>query len=118
MHEGTVRKQTVFDLENLIIRCLDEAEKVGYIKKYETAAAPGVEVSEHAVGYQLKAIVNEIELCKHIAKTIIGELYEFEVIRQISPMFRQLRKLEGDFAYFDSRQSEETAMLGKRIGEI
>jgi len=97
-------RKTVYDLENIIERCFEECVKSEYIQKQITA-----ERDEIAV------IVNRDEVVKHISKTIIGELHELEVIRRISPIFREFRRLEKDFQHFDDLQKLEGDLQTLRI---
>lgn len=91
-------RKTVFDLEPIIRRCFEEAKKMGYINdKKLTASAEGIEVKE---GISFPQIVNQDELVHHIALTVVGELYEFEIIRRIAPIFRENRALSADFQMF------------------
>lgn len=106
---------TIYELQALVHRCFEEAEKAGFIKAYQTAAPPGVEVSEHAVGYTLKAITNKDELVKHISRTIVGELYELELIRRIAPIFREVKRLTSDFEFLDVKEQERINISGLRI---
>lgn len=79
-------RKTVFELESIIARCFEEAKKVGYIKNLQNTEYDYVE--------------NQRELIHHISMTVIGELYEFEIIRRIAPIFRENRALSADFLMF------------------
>ena len=102
--EQQVERKTVFDLERLIKRCFEESEKSGDIKP---ASGWGDRNS--------KVLVNSDAVAKHISMTIIGELFELEIVRKIAPMFRQFRSLERDLSYVEERQAADTALLGLRI---
>ena len=87
-------RKTIFDLEPIIKRCLEESKKMGYIKD-QVVIDPGL-FAQATIQY----LANQDELVHHIALTIIGELYEFEIIRRISPLFRENRALSADFLAF------------------
>lgn len=85
----TPDRKTVYDLQSIIERCFEEAKKLGYVRTIDKESIPPVDV-----------IHNQEELVKHIALTVIGELYEFEIIRRIGPLFRENRALSHDFLIF------------------
>lgn len=109
-----IDRPTFHELELVIERCFEEAEKVKYIEKRIIAGRPNEEPEEKEV----LAIVNSMELIKHISKTIIGELYEFEISRKLGPFFRMLRSLESDCKYIEGKHAQEYSDLGRRIGEL
>ncbi len=103
-------RKTVFDLQELIQRCFNEAKEAGLIKK---AAREFYDDAQLPIGQTL--IINERDLVKHIALTIVGELHEFEVIRRIAPLFREVNRLQSDFRYFEEREAADQQMRSLRI---
>jgi hypothetical protein len=93
--QNTKQMPTIYNLQELIDRCFEEARKAGYLK---------IEILEHA-GTGPQIVVDQYKLTHHIALTIIGELYELEIIRKIGPMFRMFRQIETDFQNLDHAQA-------------
>jgi hypothetical protein len=89
-------RKTVYDLQSIIERCFEEGKKMGYIKTRDIINAPEAE------NERLTIVANQFDFVKHIALTIVGELYEFEIIRRISPIFRENKALTMDFLAFGS----------------
>jgi len=106
------KRLTIYNLEGIVERCLAEAEEAGYLKRIAFHRTTGEETSV------VPGIVNRLELVKHISKTIIGELHEFEVIRRISPVFREFKRLAEDFAFFDEQQAEYQRLLATRVEPV
>jgi len=109
-------KTTVFELEDLVKRCFAELRRTDSLGTAKIRRK-GMTDSDY-IEQTADTILNEDEVCKHIAKTVIGELYELEICRKIGPMFRMMDQLTRDFAYLDAAQAKETALLGLRIGPI
>ena len=95
---------TAYELQSLVERCFDEVERAGFIKK----VPPGAE-------FQHMVVVNRQEVINHIANTIIGELYELEMIRRMAPMFREVSRLAHDFELLDEREQKRIDLSGLRI---
>jgi hypothetical protein len=111
-------RKTVFDLPEIIIRCFEEAKKLGYISNYLGTTEELIERKQLPV----PIIVNQNDLAHHISRTIIGELYELEIIRRIVPIFRENRALTHDFLLFGDafelfydKQIQEQQLSGLRI---
>jgi hypothetical protein len=90
-------RKTIFNLDEIIARCIKEAKTMGYIDDKATCIV-GEGIEEKAPVPPL--LVNEHDFIKHLSRTIIGELYEFEIIRRITPIFRENRALTHDFLLF------------------
>jgi len=86
-------KQTIYQLEKLIERCLNESERAGDL----AVANPTAKVKH-------RILINEDNVIRHISMTIIGELHELEIIRKMGPMFRQFRSVERDFFFLEDQQ--------------
>ena len=91
--------KTVFEMKDIIERCLVECQEAGYITK------------------DGRIMVNTDAICDHISKTLIGELMEFEVLRKLAPMFRQLRSIEKDMGYLDDKAATASSYHSLRIGQ-
>lgn len=103
-----MEKQTVYNLNKLVKRCLEESTRAGDIEnttRVENNPRPTTRLT----------IVNEDAVCDHIAKTIIGELHELEIVRKVAPIFRVVRSLQDDFAVIDSEEKFHTSLQGLRI---
>jgi hypothetical protein len=100
--ESYTDRKTIQDLERIIERCLNESEQAGDIKTLP-------KLGDH------KVLVNRDEVIRHISKTIIGELFEFEIIRKLAPTFRQFRSLERDLFYIEERESAASEMNKLRV---
>jgi len=110
-------RKTVFDLEQIIKRCFEESTKAGDIQvldEHNTEIAT-FEVPALEDRTNITLLVNIDNVAIHISRTIIGELYELEVVRKLAPFFRQFRSMERDLMYLEERQAADTAMLGLRI---
>jgi hypothetical protein len=112
-------RKTVFDLPEIIVRCFAEAKKLGYISDYLGATE---ELVVQGRQIPVPIIVNQNDLAHHISRTIIGELYELEIIRRIVPIFRENRALTHDFLLFGDafelfydKQIQEQKLSGLRI---
>ena len=104
---------TVYELQSLIERCLEEVERAGYIKSSSV-----LETDVNGPGLtERKILVNQEEIVKHIANTIYGELYELEMIRRMAPIFREFYRLAEDFKMIDERDQKRVNLAGLRIGE-
>jgi hypothetical protein len=103
--EIEVRRLTQFDLEELIGRCLEECVASGYIQKSQ--------VADSTVTHE--TIINRVETLKHISKTIIGELLEFEIIRRWAPWEREHKRLDADLQHIVEREAQYRQLLGLRI---
>lgn len=89
-----VDRKTVYDLTSIIERCFEESKKMGYIRTVKRADPEPDEATN------IYYIEHKDDLVKHIALTIVGELYEFEIIRRIGPILRENRALTHDFLAF------------------
>lgn len=98
---------TVFQLEKLIERCFDEAQKAGYIKIYLNAP---IEVDN------IPVIIDKPKLIKHISMTIIGELFEFEVVRKLGPFLKMLKELSKDCEFLENQEKDYVKKQTLRIG--
>lgn len=85
--------KTIFDLKEIIERCFEEGKKAGYIQNFTIEEFGGKKT-------EAMRIVNQTDLVQYISMTIIGELYELELIRRIAPIFRENRALTKDFQEF------------------
>lgn len=107
--------KTVYELREIIQRCLKECEDAKYIQEvgYMSESSDG-EIKHSG---PMKIIINSDQIADHISKTIIGELLEFEVLRKLSPMFRQLRSIEKNMEFLDDKHAKDSAMQSLRIGQ-
>lgn len=94
---------TSYELQSLIERCFAECKEANFI-------AANLETKQ-------TILLNEGEVINHIANTIIGELHELEMIRRIAPMFREVRRLEGDFNMLDDKEQQRINLAGLRIAK-
>lgn len=93
----SVATYTMYDIHRLVERALDECVEAGHIIKVPYSRGEvGVEDSIFAFASRADAI-------KHIAFTIQGELFELELCRRLSPIFRGVARLAKDFQYLDDR---------------
>lgn len=100
---------TTYELQDLVRRCLDELEQAEAIKKERYQLASHLEVHDRLV------ITDREQVIQHIANTIIGELYELEMIRKIAPIVREVRRLTDDFNMLDDRETKRINLAGLRI---
>jgi len=105
-------RKTIFDLQSIIEKCFEDCKKMGYLLEYRGAD-----------GERL-LVVNQTDLINHIRLTVIGELYELEIIRRIAPIFREHRALTTDFMLFGEafqefydKEIQARQMKGLRIRE-
>lgn len=104
-------KPTVLDLDKIVERCLREALEARRFLKPNLTADLGGEVGLH------KALLENVDfqvVSEHVAKSIIGELYELEIIRKLAPMFRMVPQLQNDFGYLDSRLAQHDKLRNLR----
>lgn len=102
---------TTYELQDLVRRCLDELEQASAI---ETQSF--LETTENGQGtVERKVIADREQIIQHISNTIIGELYELEMIRKIAPMVREVGRLIDDFGMLDERETKRINLAGLRI---
>lgn len=106
-------KKTQFEMEEIATRCLEEAVQAGYIIVYNM----DVKIAGKSLGepFKKKVIINEAELVKHICKTIIGELLEFDLIRRIAPIYREEKRIEKDLDFIAGKHMAEASFASLRI---
>jgi hypothetical protein len=100
---------TIYELQSLVSRCIDEAEKAEFIIELTIPSA------DPAVEKKVKVLLNKEELVKHISRTIVGELFELEIIRRLAPVFREVKRLCNDFELLDIKEQERINIQGLRI---
>lgn len=108
---------TTYELQDVIRRCLDELEEAEAIKKLskgETDIA-NFEISSLASMESILVIADREQIIQHISNTIIGELYELEMIRKMAPIFREVGRLVDDFGMLDEREQKRINLAGLRI---
>ena len=108
---------TTYELQDLVRRCLDELEQAQAIKKLdeqETRVAT-FEVESLKDMESVLVITDREQIIQHISNTIIGELYELEIIRKMAPIFREVRRLTDDFNMLDDREQKRINLAGLRI---
>lgn len=93
-----MEKATIYQLRKVITKAFEEAEQAGLT--------------------QGAGIVKKPELIEHITRTVIGELYELEVLRKIGPIFRMFKELVEDFKYLDDQQAAESKRLSTTVTEL
>jgi len=102
MDENPVQLKTQMDMNVIIERCFEELVKAGVAK-----------VSDVPKGSII--ILDKPAAALHIQKTLIGELLEFEMIRRISPIFREFPRLESDLLYIKAKMEEKAPFkVGKK----
>lgn len=102
----TSNLKTSLDLKEIITRCVKESEDAGHITNI-------TELN----GKVIKGLINEDAFCDHVAKTVIGELHELEIIRKLAPMFRMFRSIERDMEFIENRQVAEQNIANLRINK-
>jgi len=110
---------TVWNLRELVERCLDEARKSGFIIVSQGTPVSEIPRDVKVEGkmqefIQAQVIADERKLAEHIALTIIGELRELEVLRKVAPMFRAFRQIENDLNELDVVAVEEFKLRNLR----
>lgn len=110
------QKQTVLDLSRMIERCLKELLKArrllnqGSYKLDEDMMQRLYLMVEERLDYET--------VCQHISKTIIGELYELEMVNKLAPMFRMIPQLQADFKLLDDRYAQEQKLQTLRTEQL
>lgn len=112
LKKDTKPEVTTYELQDLIRRCLDELEQAQAIEK-----RPIPEKGQGLIPIMKESLViqDREQIIQHIANTIIGELYELEMIRKMAPIFREVRRLTDDFNMLDDRETKRVNLAGLRI---
>jgi hypothetical protein len=100
MTQNSDQFKTIYELKDIIKRCLNECEQAGYIATVNK-----------------KIIVDEDMVAEHISKTIIGELLELEILRKLSPIFRTLDSIKVNMKFLDEKQAIDAGISNLRIGQ-
>lgn len=94
--------RTQFDMGGIIERCYKEAIETGIAE-------------EGKEGVLL--ILDRSAFALHLQKTLIGELLEFEIIRRLSPIFREIPRLDSDLNLIHRKLEEHNRLIsGGRVG--
>lgn len=102
-------RKTIYDLEKIVERCFEEAIKAEYIAK---STGNSAEFKLSVTDYIIK---NRQDLIRHISHTIVGELYELEIIRKLQPFARALPQILEDFRFLDSSMNAESRKMSLRM---
>ena len=108
--------KTAYDMKEIINRCFKECEEAEYIGKTEIIEYEGEDNNENPHEVEYSFIRNQDQVADHIAKTLFGELLEFEVLRKLSPLFRSVRSIEANMEHLDNVQAFEASKGNIRIG--
>ena len=93
--------KTQFEMDSIIYRCYEEAIETG-IAKINSATSI--------------IILDKAAFSSHLQKTLIGELLEFEIIRRISPIFREFPRLENDLNLIHRKLDEHNRLISTKVG--
>jgi len=104
-------RPTMLDLEKIVERCLRESLEAG---RFLSNSQYTNEIDQAAFHKSLEQSIDFMVVSQHIAKSVIGELYEFEIIRKLAPIFRMIPQLKGDFEYIDDRFKQEEKLRSLR----
>ena len=109
--------KTAFDIKDLIKRCFDELEQSKNITKMQLklTAVGGIQTEETNIEHRV--LLNEDIVADHIAKTLIGELLEFEILRRLGPAYRSINSVENDLNFLFRKEQQEKGLSGLRIGQ-
>lgn len=107
MDEQKIVRYTQYELRDLVRRCFEECKK----NKAITLVSPGL------LGKEVEALTDKNAVIEHIAKTIIGELFELEILRKLGPTIRQQKSIEADMEFLEKRADEEWRRQNLRVGE-
>jgi len=110
--------KTIWEMKEIILRCFKECEEAGFIRvaKGNSLSLVDQTVIKDSEG-NLKVLVNQDAVADHISKTLIGELQEFEILRQLSPMFRQFDRIKNDMKILDDVAARNSGFQELRIGQ-
>lgn len=98
--QSSVKKlYTQHDLKKLIERCFEECERNGAIVEANNT----------------KILLRPMVVSEHITRTIIGELYELEILRKLGPLMRQQKAIESDMKMLEERSDEEWKLAQRRV---
>lgn len=98
-------RKTKFEMEDIIQRCFEECISAGYVERVDDASAKK----------KVDVIINKLELARHISKTLMGELLEFEMCNRLAPYFREHNRLQRDSEFLADKQAQFNAQQGLRI---
>ncbi len=99
--------KTIYEMKAIINRCFEECKDAGHTISYDTVGPHGV----------ITVLINQDAIADHISKTLIGELLELEILRKLSPLFRQFRSIEKDLQFLDEQAARESGFQSLRIGQ-
>jgi len=104
---------TQYTLEPVIRRALAECLKAKFISAeltFTNLTEPG-EIHVRSA----RVVIDERQVAAHISATVIGELYELEMVRKLGPLCRALNQLLGDFHMLDEVAADFSRVQTMRI---